>query len=309
MLLGVTLASYVRTLAARTDNTNVYGARLWPSVGQPGVLYNYEVMDAPPTHVKTLQMHQNNLGKTLFHLPKHVANTVVQGETTWWPIQHVIAKQKLMYLHYIVCSDDGRFIKRAYNQQRAWYLENPSQKSWYKEVVALLELYEIGDVAQYTKSQLCNKIQERVMYEYHTGLQNHRSLAFYRDKVHPSIDHGLKLISAETTWWLRARAGALRLGDRMNMDICGVCGTDAPETLEHFLWACPPLQSDITKELLQTINSSMPNEIEKLDNKSKTHWMLAGKTPQGLRHLIGDLIKKLWDERDHRSNDEGPQDE
>ena len=70
---------------------------LWNNVAIPTFLYGADVVPISATHIKELDVIQNQLGKALLGLPQSTANPVVAAELGWKPFQLRVSQVKLSY--------------------------------------------------------------------------------------------------------------------------------------------------------------------------------------------------------------------
>ena len=77
--------------------------------------------------------------KRILHTPQSTPNVAVQIELGIKPIENEIHIRQLRFLHHILVLPEDDPVRQVYNQQKRFEFE----RSWYKEIVSLLEKYQL----------------------------------------------------------------------------------------------------------------------------------------------------------------------
>ena len=175
-----------------------------------------------------------------------------------------------------------------------------------KTLIKICNKYDIEPFRKIKECDLKKKINEKWLDQY-KGLITGSTMKYYKNKVIPKINRGLNITNGGE-YWLKAKAGALRLNNIHHME-CTRCDTHTEETLEHFLWKCPNnVQHYTVREKFKDFWENLPNTSMNNNNKGNmpnqtsdeyitdiTEWLLDDNVPglyaQRLGHLIYSLLK------------------
>ena len=78
--------------------------------------------------------HQHEILCIIFNQPRSTPYFGILGETGIWPYKYVVVYKKLMFLHHIIKSSDGRIAKKIVVRQQQMMLKENNDNTWYAEL-------------------------------------------------------------------------------------------------------------------------------------------------------------------------------
>ncbi len=148
--------------------------------------------------------HHHEILCIIFGQPKGTSYYGILGETGIWPYKYVIIYKKLMFLHHIIHSSDGRIVKTMVKKQQQLQVTDNNNTTWYAELNNYVRPMNINintnviekKLKSEWKKEVKEKLHAAIEKEFHDETKQKTKLRFQRNKSF-SMEEYVKTCDAE----------------------------------------------------------------------------------------------------------------